>query len=954
MASFNVLNYTPGVAYTQSVGEVTERAAQSGAILRLAKEFGVQIGNTQAAGKLEMEKAARADIIQGQIDPDKEANDATYAGSVLRNNLYQTSKSMSAELDNKASDHSTMNPADYKKMLQEESTKFYKENAKGKHSQTNADIYSEFTYKSQDALIAKQAKGYKDITKEKQGTAAVTALSNLPEGEGLPFEENTTAVLDKMLDPTRFTTQERRTFLLAASRGAAMNGDRRLLDYTKEYYEAGILNPVQVQTAENAYTTAVRAQEDKHYAELRDIREGLVAGGAYTEATYLEDTESQETVRRFTLPTLKRWKAASLKNHIAAKNYSDGMTKVAGGVPLTGYPDEDKQKIYHDIKVQTLVDAGEDTLSGIRKYAALMAKQGTVDKELKADLGARLLQPILTVESVKQEDFQEALTMAMELDTVLTPAQMLNQVGKEAWDSVAEWQEALGRTNGDPEKAAEYFVMKRNEIKDRGNRPGGGSGMGGSSGRLTRIDRIDLAEAVSSIVLGDVDGADPATKPGLFGIRSVTSNSIMTGEVERALLNEANFLMDTRDLSAEVALTQAKKTVSTKVRVLGNDQHFTNGVSMEAITGMPDGVGPGAMQAAWDLHCEELGVDPDKAHIKISGQYGQLLDNEGRPFEGIPVFPLIAIGQRYDIQTREDAFDQEAEELETKLNDLSNNNRMFGNMLQANFGKNPATKILQNGTTIGDFLSASNEEKVVIRKMYNDQQYQWIRSAYAPLKDWWDGLDRDGAARWKTIAVKPYPKTDLDVDDTLVAAHGETPQAKTGELYTGHSDAPATGKVLTKPDSSAKDLAPYPNKEYKVRGLRNNNPGNIEHSAIEWQGLAPSADNRFATFSTPQLGVRAMATNIRTKVDRGVDTIAKLIEAWSPSADPTNPPGSTVSYINHIAKQTGWGKDDALDLNDTGNMFKLVKAMSIHENAGKTFSDNILREGISMMSNTKG
>ena len=49
------------------------------------------------------------------------------------------------------------------------------------------------------------------------------------------------------------------------------------------------------------------------------------------------------------------------------------------------------------------------------------------------------------------------------------------------------------------------------------------------------------------------------------------------------------------------------------------------------------------------------------------------------------------------------------------------------------------------------------------------------------------------------------------------------------------------------------------------RGIRNNNPGNIEHNGTNWQGMDnPPHDGRFIRFVTPQYGIRAMARVLTT------------------------------------------------------------------------------------------
>ena len=44
------------------------------------------------------------------------------------------------------------------------------------------------------------------------------------------------------------------------------------------------------------------------------------------------------------------------------------------------------------------------------------------------------------------------------------------------------------------------------------------------------------------------------------------------------------------------------------------------------------------------------------------------------------------------------------------------------------------------------------------------------------------------------------------------------------------------------------------------RGTRNNNPGNIRHSADAWKGMnVEQLDDSFVQFETPHFGIRAAA-----------------------------------------------------------------------------------------------
>lgn len=72
-----------------------------------------------------------------------------------------------------------------------------------------------------------------------------------------------------------------------------------------------------------------------------------------------------------------------------------------------------------------------------------------------------------------------------------------------------------------------------------------------------------------------------------------------------------------------------------------------------------------------------------------------------------------------------------------------------------------------------------------------------------------------------------------------------------------------------------------------VRGIRNNNPGNIRRSNDRWQGLASDQpDEEFFKFESMEYGARAMMIVLRNYIlKRGANTIRKIVNRYSPPSD---------------------------------------------------------------------
>lgn len=122
------------------------------------------------------------------------------------------------------------------------------------------------------------------------------------------------------------------------------------------------------------------------------------------------------------------------------------------------------------------------------------------------------------------------------------------------------------------------------------------------------------------------------------------------------------------------------------------------------------------------------------------------------------------------------------------------------------------------------------------------------------------------------------------------------------------------------------------------RGYRNNNPLNIRISKNKWKGKVSveyNTDGAFEQFVSLDYGYRAAFININTIIDRGNDTIEKIIRVWAPDSDGNN----SQRYINFVCEKTGYQPDTVVDPLNESQMQSLVYAMSIMENGNKPMPD---------------
>ncbi|HCP2161491.1 TPA: hypothetical protein OC098_001742 [Escherichia coli] len=128
-----------------------------------------------------------------------------------------------------------------------------------------------------------------------------------------------------------------------------------------------------------------------------------------------------------------------------------------------------------------------------------------------------------------------------------------------------------------------------------------------------------------------------------------------------------------------------------------------------------------------------------------------------------------------------------------------------------------------------------------------------------------------------------------------------------------------------------------------ARGIRNNNPGNLEYSKTNpWVGQTGD-DGRFAKFETPEHGIRALGRNLMSYQRQGIDTVSEIINRWAPPTDKND----TISYIKAVCEQLGVSADEPLDASNPDTLKALCAAIIHHENGSQPYSDQQLTAGVS-------
>jgi hypothetical protein len=132
-----------------------------------------------------------------------------------------------------------------------------------------------------------------------------------------------------------------------------------------------------------------------------------------------------------------------------------------------------------------------------------------------------------------------------------------------------------------------------------------------------------------------------------------------------------------------------------------------------------------------------------------------------------------------------------------------------------------------------------------------------------------------------------------------------------------------------------------------TRGLRNNNPLNIEDDGTDWEGLdSPRNDGGPGVpklrFISPQFGYRAAARTLHNHIthDGVPSTLNGVLRRWSAT--------DQAAYVAKVSRDLGVDPDAALDLTSSGDLPALFASMTEMENGINPYSATLISSGIAM------
>lgn len=130
------------------------------------------------------------------------------------------------------------------------------------------------------------------------------------------------------------------------------------------------------------------------------------------------------------------------------------------------------------------------------------------------------------------------------------------------------------------------------------------------------------------------------------------------------------------------------------------------------------------------------------------------------------------------------------------------------------------------------------------------------------------------------------------------------------------------------------------------RGIRNNNPGNIIQSKSSWHGKLPkrlNKDRKFEMFIAPEYGVRAMIKLLYNYINKGHNTVEKIVRRYAPSFE-----NNTSSYIQKVCNNLKVKPNTKLRASKK-TLHLLVISISKIENNGNYISPQLFNKAYSML-----
>jgi hypothetical protein len=160
------------------------------------------------------------------------------------------------------------------------------------------------------------------------------------------------------------------------------------------------------------------------------------------------------------------------------------------------------------------------------------------------------------------------------------------------------------------------------------------------------------------------------------------------------------------------------------------------------------------------------------------------------------------------------------------------------------------------------------------------------------------------------------------------------------------SEPPPMSDPLPIPPAPPAPVDPtWPAGKPLTRGVRNNNPGNLDRDGTEWEGMAAdqSGDDRFIIFNSAEYGIRALVKVLISYQAEGYKTVSAMISRWAPPTE-----NDTLAYVNFVAGRMGIAPTTPFDIHDYNLAMLMVPAIIAQENALWAYPQATVSAGLAL------
>ena len=177
-----------------------------------------------------------------------------------------------------------------------------------------------------------------------------------------------------------------------------------------------------------------------------------------------------------------------------------------------------------------------------------------------------------------------------------------------------------------------------------------------------------------------------------------------------------------------------------------------------------------------------------------------------------------------------------------------------------------------------------------IKKAFTEA-FDWLRGRVSAV---WDAI---GGGEGK--GSEAYSGALKSIDNALKSVSRSPVGKEIGAAVTGLENSPL-----------GQELAPG---KREARGIRNNNPGNLNYVGQTGATKEEGPNGRFAVFQSAQEGLNALAGQLRLYAKRGVDTVEGMISKFAPPSE-----NNTRGYIDRVSTALGVSSEQRIDVSDPG------------------------------------